>query len=58
VRLVIERARETGRIPADLPLPSSTAHRLLTREGLMVKKTDAPTGADRRRFAFQHAGEQ
>ena len=57
VRLVIERARESGTIPADLPVPSSTVHRLFTREGLMVKKTDAPTGADRRRFAFQHAGE-
>jgi len=57
VRLVIERARESGAIPADLPVPSSTVYRLLTREGLMVRKTDVPTGADRRRFAFQHAGE-
>jgi transposase InsO family protein len=57
VRQVIGRVRETGKIPADLPLPASTVHRLLTREGLMVKKTDGPTGADRRRFAFQHAGE-
>lgn len=57
VRLVIERARESGRIPTDLALPSSTVHRLLTREGLMVSKTDAPTGVDRRRFAFKYAGE-
>lgn len=57
VRQVIVRARETGKIPADLPLPSSTVHRLLTREGLMVKKTDGPIGTDRRRFAFQYAGE-
>jgi putative transposase len=57
VRRVIERARASGQIPADLAPPSSTVHRLLTREGLMVKKTDTPTGADRRRFVFQHAGE-
>jgi len=57
VRQIIERARETDNVPADLPLPSSTVHRLLTREGLMVKKTDEPTGTDRRRFAFKYAGE-
>jgi putative transposase len=57
VRRVIERACASGQIPADLTPPSSTVHRLLTREGLMVKKTDTPTGADRRRFVFQHAGE-
>lgn len=57
VRLVIERARESGAIPADLAVPSSTVYRLFTREGLMVKKTDAPIGTDRRRFAFKHAGE-
>jgi len=57
VRRVIERTRDSGAIPRDLPLPASTVHRLLTREGLMVHKTDAPTGTDRRRFAFQYAGE-
>lgn len=57
VRQVIERARETDKVPADLPLPASTVHRLLTKEGLMVKKTDGPTGTDRRRFAFKYAGE-
>ncbi len=57
VRLVIERARHSGDIPADLPLPHSTVHRLLSREGLMLNKTDAPVGTDRRRFAFAYAGE-
>lgn len=57
VRAVIKHAREHGRVPAEQPLPASTVHRLFTREGLMVKKTDAPTGADRRRFAFQYAGQ-
>jgi len=57
VRRVIARARADGQIPDAPAPPASTVHRLFTREGLMVKKTDAPTGADRRRFAFQHAGE-
>jgi len=57
VRRVIARARAQGQIPDAPAPPASTVHRLFTREGLMVKKTDAPTGADRRRFAFQHAGE-
>lgn len=57
VRLLIRRARNSGAVPADLPLPVSTVYRLFQREGLMVKKTDQPTGVDRRRFAFRHAGE-
>ena len=57
VRLLIRRARNSGAVPADLPLPVSTIYRLFQREGLMVKKTDHPTGVDRRRFAFRHAGE-
>jgi len=57
VRLVIEQAREDGQIPASLPLPVSTVHRLFAREGLMAKSADAPLGTDRRRFAFRHAGE-
>jgi transposase InsO family protein len=57
VRRVIQRVRASGQIPAELPLPPSTVHRLLSREGLMVRRTDAPVGADRRRFAFKYAGE-
>lgn len=57
VRLLIDRARERGAVPADQVLPISTVYRLFQREGLMVKKTDSPTGTDRRRFAFRHAGE-
>lgn len=57
VRLLITRARESGAIPADQPLPVSTVYRLFQREGLMVKKTDGPVGTDRRRFAFRYAGE-
>jgi len=57
VRLLIARARESGAVAADQALPISTVYRLFQREGLMVKKTDSPTGTDRRRFAFRHAGE-
>ncbi|RMD64688.1 MAG: IS481 family transposase [Alphaproteobacteria bacterium] len=41
----------------EVRLPRSTVHRLLQRAGLMVRQSDAPTGVDRRRFAFQFAGQ-
>jgi transposase InsO family protein len=57
VRAVIQHARSAGHIPADIDLAPSTVHRLLTREGLMRKRSEAPTTLDRRRFAFARAGE-
>lgn len=57
VPLLIRAARAGGQVPPELPLPSSTVHRLLSRRGLMRKDLGAPTEADRRRFAFAHAGE-
>jgi putative transposase len=57
VQLIIKLARERPDIAANLPLPLSTVHRLLASHGLMRKKKDAPTDKDRRRFAFQKAGE-
>jgi len=57
VRAVIEQARSTGELPEELELPQSTVHRLLAREGLMRKRSEAPTTLDRRRFAFARAGE-
>ena len=57
VQLVIREARQRPEVPADLPLPASTVHRLLTRHGLMDKPRDGTGDADRRRFAFRHAGE-
>lgn len=54
---VIERARATGTVPADLELPHSTVHRLLARAGLMQKRPDDPSAKDRRHFAFEKAGE-
>lgn len=56
VHLVIECARASGLVPADLPLSPSTVHRLLTARGLMRKETP-PAESDRRRFAFEKAGE-
>ncbi len=57
VQLVIREARQHPEVPEDLPLPSSTVHRLLARHGLMDKPGSEHPHADRRRFAFQHAGE-
>ena len=57
VQLVIRAARQSPEVPADLPLPLSTVHRLLTRHGLMDKPKDDPGDHDRRRFAFAQAGE-
>ena len=57
VRQVIASALDSGQLPDHLRLPPSTVHRLLSREGLMIKRTDQPLGVDRRRFAFKFAGE-
>jgi transposase InsO family protein len=57
VRAVIEQARASGQLPEEVELAPSTAHRLLAREGLMRKTTDAPSSKDRRRFAFARAGQ-
>ena len=56
VRQVIKRARASGEIPADVPLPPSTLHRLFTREGLMVRE-QAGAAQDLRRFEFPFAGD-
>ena len=57
VRQVIQSARDSNQLPNGVQLPASTVHRLLTREGLMLKRTDEPLGVDRRRFTYQYAGE-
>jgi len=57
VRLVIEEARTNGHVPEGLAVPPSTVHRLLVRHGLMQKQSDEPTEQDRRRFAFERAGQ-
>lgn len=61
VQLVIREARKRPEVPAALPLPSSTVHRLLARgrhdNGLMDKPKGESGDADRRRFAFARAGQ-
>ena len=57
VRLVIEQARASGDVPDEVALPRSTVHRLLARHGLMRKRLDEPADLDRRRFAFERAGQ-
>ena len=56
VRMVINEARATGEVPAELELAPATVHRLLSRAGLM-KRPEEPTSNDRRRFTFEKAGE-
>jgi len=57
VQLVIREARGHPEMPSELPLPPATVHRLLARHGLMDKPAGEPSEADRRRFAFQQAGQ-
>ena len=57
VQLVIREARKHPEVPEALPLPASTVHRLLDRHGLMDTPPGESGDADRRRFAFQQAGE-
>lgn len=57
VAMLITTAREQHRVPGDLVLAPATVHRLLTRQGLMARRTDEPTTKDRRRFAFALANE-
>jgi putative transposase len=57
VQLLIREARTREEVPDELPLPNSTVHRLLARHGLMDKRQGEQSDTDRRRFAFQRAGE-
>ena len=56
VRLVIREAL-ADKAMAGLSLAPSTVHRLLSRHGLMRPNPEQPTAHDRRRFAFERAGE-
>jgi transposase InsO family protein len=57
VRLAIQEARANAAVAAQLPLPPSTVHRLFVRHGLMQKPGAAGLEQDRRRFAFERAGQ-
>jgi transposase InsO family protein len=56
VLAVIEKARAAV-ADDELSLAPATVHRLLTRHGLMEKRPQQPSSKDRRRFAFEKAGE-
>ena len=56
VRQAIARARDSGDVPGDMPLPTTTVHRLFTNEGVMDMAPPGPP-ADRRRFAWPWAGD-
>ena len=55
VGAVIQGAKAASGL--DEHLAPATVHRLLSRHGLMDKKRNEPTSKDRRRFAFEKAGE-
>lgn len=57
VPLLIAKAQGSGAVPEGLVLAPATVHRLLSRHGLMVKQPGEPSDKDRRRFAFDKAGE-
>ena len=57
VPTVIAEARRMGCIAESLVMPPSTVHRLLSRAGVMKKRPEDPTSLDRRRFAYDRAGE-
>jgi transposase InsO family protein len=56
VRQVIAWAQDSGKLPEGIKLKPTTVNRLLGRHGLMDRETPA-ADKDRRRFAFQKAGE-
>ena len=53
---LIAAAREAG-VSEDLPLASSTVHRLLEHHGLAGRQRPDAPAADRRKFAFERAGQ-
>ena len=57
VRLIIEQARQEKLIGDDEHVPVSTVHRLFQRLGLMTPRTGQPSPQDRRRFAYERAGQ-
>jgi transposase InsO family protein len=57
VGAVINRAKAVAGVGEEQHLALATVHRLLSRHGLMDKRRHEPTSKDRRRFAFDKAGE-
>lgn len=56
LKLVITQLVKSGKLPEDVKLRPTTVHRLMTRHGLMERQ-EPDANQDRRRFAFQKAGE-
>jgi transposase InsO family protein len=57
VQLIIKQALASQQVPAEVTLAPTTVHRVLSRAGLMKRQGEGGAEADRRRFAFQKAGE-
>lgn len=57
VPLLIDKVRETGRVPAELVLAPATVHRLLAQHGLNKLGPPEASSKDRRHFAYEKAGE-
>lgn len=56
LKLVIAEVAKNGGLPEGVKLRPTTVHRLMTRHGLMERQ-EPDENRDRRRFAFQKAGE-
>src|SRR5262245_56250146 len=57
VQLVIKEALGRGKVPEGVLLKPTTVHRLLSRAGVMHRGGNGGDGTDRRRFAYEKAGE-
>lgn len=57
VAMVIAAVQSDSAEAKATALPVSTVHRLLSRAGVMGKRPEEPTSKDRRRFAYERAGE-
>jgi transposase InsO family protein len=57
MRLIIDQVRSEGVIGTEQHLPLSTVHRLFKQQGLMSPRGAQDAGEDRRRFAYQQAGQ-
>ncbi len=57
VRLIIETLCQDGTLAPEAAPPASTVYRLFTGHGLMRPPPAEPMAADRRRFAFERAGQ-
>ena len=57
VPMVISAVQAELKLDAQMSLPLSTVHRILSRAGVMQKRRVDPTSLDHRRFCYEQAGE-